>query len=81
MHFEPKLGLSDTIIGIKSFEEWCSLADYIRDIRALVGNAKIIMVACGALVFDEDDRILLHKRADNGYWGYPWRLHGVGQNR
>jgi hypothetical protein len=26
------------------------LADYIRDIRALVGNTKIIMVACGALV-------------------------------
>lgn len=37
------------------------------------------MVACGALIFDEHDRILLHKRADNGYWGIPGGYMELGE--
>ena len=55
------------------------MADYIREIRALVGNTKIIMVACGALVFDREDRLLLHKRGDSGYWGIPGGYLEIGE--
>ena len=55
------------------------MADYIREIRSLVGNTKIIMVACGALVYDSEDRLLLHKRGDNGYWGIPGGYLEIGE--
>ncbi|WP_328702760.1 NUDIX hydrolase [Alicyclobacillus suci] len=54
------------------------MADYIREIRSLVGHTKIIMVACGALVFDGQGRILLHKRGGNGYWGLPGSYLEIG---
>lgn len=55
------------------------MANYIRDIRKLVGNTKIILVVSGALVFDEQGRLLLHKRADNGFWGIPGGYMELGE--
>ncbi|WDL99518.1 NUDIX domain-containing protein [Alicyclobacillus sp. ALC3] len=37
------------------------------------------MVACGALVFDADNRLLLHKRGDNGHWGIPGGYLEIGE--
>ncbi|WNB91231.1 NUDIX hydrolase [Bacillus sp. NEB1478] len=45
--------------------------DYIKHLRSLVGKEKVIMVVAGALVFDQQNRILLQKRSDNGHWGLP----------
>ncbi len=45
--------------------------DYITHIRSLVGHEKVIMVVAGAFVFDEENRLLLQQRADNGQWGIP----------
>lgn len=33
----------------------------------------------GALVFDEQGRLLLHKRADNGFWGIPGGYMELGE--
>ena len=41
--------------------------DYIKDIRALVGHKKIILVAAGAII-TKGDQILLQRRSDNGNW-------------
>lgn len=45
--------------------------DYIKYVRSFVGNSKVIMVVSGAIVFDKAGRILLQKRSDNGFWGFP----------
>ncbi|WP_070121799.1 NUDIX hydrolase [Bacillus marinisedimentorum] len=45
--------------------------DYISHIRSLVGHEKVIMVVAGAFVFDDENRLLLQQRADNGQWGIP----------
>lgn len=45
--------------------------DYIQYMRSMVGKEKVIMVVAGAFVFDEENRVLMQKRADNGQWGFP----------
>jgi len=47
------------------------MADYIRELRKLVGTRPIIMCGAGALVLDREDRLLLQLRLDNGHWGIP----------
>ena len=43
------------------------MADYIKDIRAVLGNQRIILV--GAAVFiHKDGKLLMQKRLDNGFW-------------
>ncbi len=44
--------------------------DYISYIREMVGNNKIILNACGCII-SLDNKILLQRRSDNGYWGLP----------
>jgi ADP-ribose pyrophosphatase YjhB (NUDIX family) len=56
------------------------MADYIQDLRRLVGHTKIIMVVAGAFVFNEKHHILLHRRSDNGYWGLPGGFMELGEN-
>lgn len=43
---------------------------YIGSLREHVGHAKLFSFAAGALIMD-GNRILLHKRGDNGMWGIP----------
>jgi ADP-ribose pyrophosphatase YjhB (NUDIX family) len=45
--------------------------DYIKHLRSMVGQEKVIMVVAGAFVFDKENRLLLQKRTDNGQWGLP----------
>lgn len=52
--------------------------DYIKYIRKMVGNNYVILVAAGALVLDKNNRLLLHKRSDNGYWGLPGGFMELG---
>ena len=44
---------------------------YITDLRKLVGNSPIIGVGATALVFNENNEILLNLRSDTGTWGIP----------
>ncbi|MFS0856448.1 NUDIX hydrolase [Paenibacillus taichungensis] len=53
--------------------------EYIQYMRSFVGNAKVIMVVSGAVVFDETGRVLLQKRSDNGFWGFPGGFMEIGE--
>ncbi|KLU54386.1 hypothetical protein EL84_19630 [Paenibacillus sp. VT-400] len=54
--------------------------DYIKYVRSFVGNSKVIMVVSGAIVFDKAGRILLQKRSDNGFWGFPGGFMEMGES-
>jgi 8-oxo-dGTP pyrophosphatase MutT (NUDIX family) len=42
--------------------------NYISELRALVGHRPLVLAVAGAMVFDPDGRLLLHRRDDNGLW-------------
>lgn len=54
--------------------------DYISYVRSMVGKNPIIMVVCGAIIYDEQKRILLHLRADNKMWGFPGGYMELGES-
>ena len=45
--------------------------DYILQLRQYIGHRPILMVGAGILLLDEQNRLLLMKRSDNGCWGMP----------
>lgn len=47
------------------------ISDYLKQLRAHVGHALILMPATAAIVFDDVGRVLLQRRSDNGFWGLP----------
>lgn len=53
--------------------------DYIKYLRNMVGHEKVIMVSAEVIVFDRENRILLQKRTDNGYWGHPGGFMELGE--
>ncbi|WP_030902004.1 NUDIX hydrolase [Streptomyces sp. NRRL F-5126] len=42
--------------------------DFIRDIRADAGHQLLVLPGVTAVVFDDEGRVLLGRRADNGEW-------------
>ncbi|WP_175639158.1 NUDIX hydrolase [Metabacillus schmidteae] len=54
--------------------------DYIKHLRSMVGNEKVIMVVAGAFVFDKENRLLMQKRTDNGQWGFPGGFMELGES-
>ncbi|MGN0165510.1 MAG: NUDIX hydrolase [Lachnospiraceae bacterium] len=44
---------------------------YIMSLRKVLGHRPLVMTCAGVLILDENNRLLLQKRADNGLWGYP----------
>nr|WP_205825237.1 NUDIX hydrolase [Bacillus sp. RO1] len=46
----------------------------------MVGNEKVIMVVAGALVLDEQGKLLLQQRSDNAQWGLPGGFMELGEN-
>ncbi len=46
------------------------MSGYIADIRKLVGHSTVIQCAASIIVLDDQNRVLLGKRADNHMWGY-----------
>ena len=53
---------------------------YIKDLRRLVGSRPLIMVGACILVINEDNQLLLQKRADNGLWGLPGGSMELGES-
>ena len=45
--------------------------DYILQLRQYIGHRPILMVGAAILVLDEQNRFLMMKRSDSGYWGLP----------
>jgi 8-oxo-dGTP pyrophosphatase MutT (NUDIX family) len=63
----------------RTLEEDAAVADYILQLRKLIGNMPIILCGAGALVMDGDNRVLLQHRRDNGYWGLPSGATELGE--
>lgn len=45
------------------------MANYIMDLRKLVGHRPLMMCCAGVIILDKSDRILLQHRTDNNCWG------------
>ncbi len=45
--------------------------NYVLALRQLVGAAPLLVMGAGALLFDDQRRVLLGLRGDNGLWGIP----------
>ncbi|KAA0955413.1 NUDIX domain-containing protein [Sporosarcina sp. ANT_H38] len=54
--------------------------DYIQRLRSMVGNEKVIMVVASAFIFDNENRVLMQKRSDNGQWGFPGGFMELGES-
>jgi ADP-ribose pyrophosphatase YjhB (NUDIX family) len=55
------------------------MIDYVEFMRKLIGNETLITVGCGAIIEDNEGRILLQQRADGGVWGIPGGLMEIGE--
>jgi len=47
------------------------LSDYIRDIRQKIGHDLITLTSATALIFDDEDRVLLQLKAGSSKWTLP----------
>jgi len=45
--------------------------DYIHQLREHIGHRPLLMVGAAILILDEQNRLLMMKRSDSGYWGLP----------
>jgi 8-oxo-dGTP pyrophosphatase MutT (NUDIX family) len=45
--------------------------EYMLELRKLVGHRPLLMVGTATLIVDADNRLLMMKRSDNGFWGPP----------
>lgn len=56
------------------------MADYIRWIRARVGHEPIMLNFAGAIIADEQGRVLLQRRGDRDVWGLPGGALELGES-
>lgn len=54
--------------------------EYIQHLRSMVGNEKVIMVVAGALVFNDENQLLLQLRPDVNQWGVPGGFMDLGES-
>ena len=55
------------------------MKEYIRELRTLVGHMPIMLAGAAVLVLDQDSRLPLLKRSDNGCWGTRGGALGPGE--
>lgn len=53
---------------------------YIKNLRKVLGHRPIIMTSACVLVIDQEGRILLQRRKDNGLWAYPGGSLELGES-
>ncbi|MCB5179256.1 NUDIX hydrolase [Streptomyces antimicrobicus] len=56
-----------------------STPDWIRAVRAHAGNELLVLPGISAVVFDDDGRVLLGRRADNGRWSVVGGIPDPGE--
>lgn len=56
------------------------MTGYIMDLRQVLGSRPLIMAAAAAIVVNEDGKMLLQHRSDNGYWGLPGGAMELGES-
>src|SRR5688572_6988267 len=47
------------------------IAPHIKRLREHVGTDLLMLPGVAAIVRDDEGRVLLHRRADDGYWSLP----------
>lgn len=47
------------------------MSEYVRRLRELIGHDPLLLAAAGMIVQDDEGRILLQRRGDDGTWGIP----------
>jgi ADP-ribose pyrophosphatase YjhB (NUDIX family) len=53
--------------------------EYAKEMRKLIGHEILLTVGCGAIIEDENGRILLQSRKDTDLWGIPGGLMEFGE--
>lgn len=53
---------------------------YISDLRKKLGHAPIFMPSACVLILNSQGQLLLQKRADNHFWGYPGGALELGES-
>jgi len=53
---------------------------YILDLRKELGHRPLIMASACVIFINERNEILLQKRADNSFWGYPGGSMELGES-
>lgn len=53
--------------------------EYIKKLRSYIGHDPILMCACGCLIFNEKNQVLLQRRSDDGLWGNPGGSMDLGE--
>ncbi|WP_406241993.1 NUDIX hydrolase [Tissierella carlieri] len=56
------------------------MADYIGDLRKLIGTRPIIMCGANVILLNDQDQILLHHRIDRDWWGLPGGAMELGES-
>lgn len=56
------------------------MLDYIKTLRSMIGNTKIVLPGVRALMFDEQGRVLLERQAHFGSWALPHGCVDVGES-
>jgi 8-oxo-dGTP pyrophosphatase MutT (NUDIX family) len=54
--------------------------NYVTYLRRFIGHAKVILPGAAGMVRDENGRVLLQRRRDNGLWGFPGGLLDLGES-
>ncbi len=54
-------------------------SEYIRGIRARIGNQLLLLPGVIAVVFDDAGRVLVQRRSDNGEWDLPGGIIEPGE--
>ena len=55
------------------------MANYIMDLRKIVGHRPLVMCAAGVLIINENGQVLLQQRTDNNMWGIPGGALELGE--
>lgn len=55
------------------------MADYVRELRKLIGSRPIILCGAGVIVINSRGEILLQHRIDNSLWGLPGGAVELGE--
>lgn len=53
---------------------------YVEEIRLLVGHRPLILAGANVIILDEQERVLMQRRSDNGGWGLPGGLMELGES-
>ncbi len=54
------------------------LPKYVQWLRQFIGHDKIFLNGTAALIRNDQGRVLLQRRSDNGLWGFPGGAQELG---